>query len=100
MVSFAPNLPETEEDRELYLRARLTEVACHDCLARVQVKKNSERHTSIQWTSEALAQCTEFARLETQPSGRAIREVCPRIRASIDQAVRDGRIEIGAVDGY
>lgn len=100
MVSFATTRPETEEDRELYLRARLVEVACQDCLARVQVKKNSERHTSIQWTGGALAQCTEFARLEAQPSGRSIREVCPRLRASIDQAVAAGEISIGATDGY
>lgn len=97
---FATNLPETDEDRALYLRARLVEVACQDCLARVRVKKNSERHTSIQWTSDALAQCAEFARLATSPRGRAIREACPRLRASIDEAVRAGVIQIGATDGY
>ena len=100
MVSFATHRPETEEDRERYLRGRLVDVACQDCLARVQVKKNSERHTSIQWTSEALAQCTEFARLARSPRGRAIREACPRLRASIDEAVRAGDIQIGATDGY
>lgn len=100
MVSFATTRPETEEDRELYLRARLVTVACQDCLAEVQVKKNSERHTSIQWTPDAQSRCTEFARLEAQAGGRAIREVCPRLRASIDRAVHDGRVEIGAVDGY
>ena len=56
MVSFAPTSEETLEDQRLYTQARLTEVACLDCLAKVGVKKNSEHHTSIQWNAEALAQ--------------------------------------------
>ena len=69
MVSFTPTSAETLEDQRLYTRARLVEVACLDCLARVGVKKNSEHHTSIQWTDEALADCAEFA----QDGGRARR---------------------------
>lgn len=100
MVSFAPTSEETSRDQRLYLDARLAEVACLDCLARVRVKKNSEHHTSIQWTDEAVAQCTEFRKLASQPEGRAPHASCPRLRSSIDQAVRDGAIEIGAEDGY
>ena len=33
MVSFAPTSEETLEDQRLYTEARLTEVACLDCLA-------------------------------------------------------------------
>ena len=47
MVSFTPTSQETLEDQRLYTRARLQEVACLDCLARVGVKKNSEHHTFI-----------------------------------------------------
>ena len=100
MVSFAPTTDDTTRDQRLYLDARLTEVACLDCLAKVRVKKNSEHHTSIQWTTDALSQCTEFRKLESQPEGRALHASCPRLRSSIDQAVRDGAIEIGAEDGY
>lgn len=100
MVSFAPTSPETEQDRQRYLSARMTEVACLDCLARVQVKKNSEQHTSIQWEPGALEHCHEFRRASSQPEGRALHDTCPRLRSSIDQAVRDGAIEIGAEDGY
>ena len=57
MVSFAPTSEETLEDQRLYTQARLTEVACLDCLAKVGVKKNSEHHTSIQWDAESLAAC-------------------------------------------
>ena len=48
MASFVPTSAETLEDQRLYTRARLTQVACLDCLASVGVKKNSEHHTSIQ----------------------------------------------------
>jgi hypothetical protein len=100
MVSFAPTSPDTAEDQRLYTEARLVEVACLDCLAKVRVKKNSEQHTSIQWDADALAQCAEFSRAASQPGGRPIRAACSRLRSSIDQAVRDGAIEVGATDGY
>ena len=100
MASFTPTSEETLEDQRLYTRARLTEVACLDCLARVGVKKNSEHHTSIQWTSEALEQCAEFRRMSAAPGGRHVYEGCARLRSSIDRAVADGEIEIGALDGY
>lgn len=92
MVSFRPTSPETYADRELYTSAWLTEVACQDCLARVGVQKNSERHTSIQWTDEAEAQCPELSRRE-RPRGH--HPACPRLLASIDQAIRDGVLEVG-----
>jgi hypothetical protein len=100
MVSFAPTSPATAEDQRLYTEARLVEVACLDCLAKVRVKKNSDQHTAIQWDSASLAHCTEFAKAASQPGGRAIRSACSRLRSSIDQAVRDGEIEVGATDGY
>lgn len=100
MVSFAPTSPETVEDQRLYTEARLVEVACLDCLASVRVKKNSEHQTSIQWNADALANCAEFRRAASQPEGRPIRVACTRLRSSIEQAVKDGVIEVGAEDGY
>jgi hypothetical protein len=100
MVSFAPTSEETLEDQRLYTQARLTRVACLDCLAQVGVKKNSEHHTSVQWDSDALAACAEFRRMENQPGGRHVYETCPRLRSSIERAVAEGEIEIGALDGY
>ena len=75
-------------------------MACLDCLARVGVKKNSEHHTSIQWSDEAQHQCPEFARMDRCPEGRSVREGCPRMTASIDTAAREGQIPIGAEDGW
>jgi hypothetical protein len=100
MVSYAPTSPETIEDQRRYTEARLVEVACLDCLAKVRVKKNSEQHTAIQWTAEALDQCAEFSRASSQPEGRPIHTACSRLRSSIEQAVKDGAVEIGAEDGY
>lgn len=100
MTLFAPTRPETARDQELYLEGRLQEVACLDCLARVRVKKNSEQHTAVQWTSEALAHCQEFARLAAQPGGRPVYESCSRLMASIERAVEEGQLDVGAIDGY
>jgi hypothetical protein len=100
MASFVPTSAETLEDQRLYTRARLTEVACLDCLARVLVKKNSDHHTSIQWTETALRQCPEFARMDRSPGGRPVHAACPRLAASIDNAARQGMVPIGAEDGW
>ena len=97
MASFVPTSADTIEDQRLYTAARLVEVACLDCLARVGVKKNSEHHTSIQWTTQARAQCPELAR-HTSP--RDLKESCPRMLSSIDAAAREGQVPIGAEDGY
>ena len=95
MPSFVPTDPDTLEDQRLYTAARLVEVACLDCLAKVGVKKNSEHHTSIQWTQEAVADCATFAKLSREEGGRPIHSGCPRLAASIEQAVRDGAVSVG-----
>lgn len=98
MPSFVPTSEETLEDQRLYTQARLVEVACLDCLATVGVKKNSEHHTSIQWNADAVAHCPE---LQRRPStGREGHRACPRMLASIEAAVRDGTVPVGAEDGY
>ncbi|WP_310963611.1 hypothetical protein [Nocardioides terrisoli] len=100
MLSFGATTEQTAEDQRLYLDARLAEVACLDCLARVKVKKNSDHHTSVQWTGEALGQCQEFARMSAEPGGRPVHASCPRLRASIERAVAEGNLSVGAEDGY
>jgi hypothetical protein len=100
MPSFVPTSADTLEDQRLYTHARMVEVACLDCLARVGVKKNSEHHTSIQWTRDALEECQVFARMSGEPGGRRVHASCPRLGASIDAAVREGALSIGAEDGY
>jgi hypothetical protein len=98
MASFVPTSADTLEDQRLYTSARLTEVACLDCLARVSVKKNSDHHTSIQWSREARESCPELSRRDGR--GRNYHQGCPRLLASIETAVREGQVDIGAEDGY
>lgn len=100
MPSFRPTLPETLEDQRLYTQARLVEVSCHACDARVRVKKNSQHHTSIQWDQESLAACETFRLADTTPGGRPVHAACPRLAASIEQATGEGAVPIGAEDGY
>ncbi len=100
MASFLPTRPETLEDQRLYTSARLTRVACLDCLAEVGVKKNSQHHTSVQWDVAARQHCPELSRRVPDPSGRGWQQGCARLTASIDAAVRDGAVPIGAEDGY
>src|SRR3954462_6824783 len=100
MPSFVPTSADTIEDQRLYTSARLVEVECLDCLAKVGVKKNSEHHTSIQWHADSLEQCAEFRKKASGPGGRHVYETCSRLRSSIERAVADGAIEIGALDGY
>lgn len=98
MTSFRPRSAETLEDRERYTRALLTEVACQDCLARVGVQKNSDHHTSIQWSAEARAHCHALSGSRAPRADRTYHVGCPRLAASIEAAVRDGRLPIGLSD--
>ena len=100
MSYIVPDSPETREDQRLYTQARMVEGACLDCLAKVRVKKNSQHQTSVQWNHGAESQCAEFAKLEAEPGGRKVYATCPRLSASIDAAVREGTVTIGAEDGY
>jgi len=100
MASFVPTSEETLADRRRYTEERLVDVACLDCLATVRVKKNSDHQTTVQWSSEARAACQELQRHDRSPGGRDAHRPCPRLMASIDDAVRAGAVPIGAYDGY
>ena len=96
MAYIVPTLSETLEDRALYTRGRLVELPCLDCNARVSVRKNSEHHTSIQWTREAVAECAVFTDMDRQEDGRPVHSGCPRLVASIEEAVREGVVPVGS----
>ncbi|SFT00194.1 hypothetical protein [Saccharopolyspora flava] len=63
---------------------------CHRCGNHVLVKKNSLAHTSVQWTE--TNRCAELA--PTNLTERALRPGCSQMRASIENAVRTGTIEV------
>jgi len=89
MTSFVPRNAETLADRAHYTTEGLTTVSCMDCLVSVEVRKNSEHQTAIQWAPDAQGMCPEMARRA------GIHESCPRLRASIEAAVREGRLPVG-----
>jgi hypothetical protein len=90
MSSFVPRHADTLADRTRYTSEGLTTVECMDCLATVRVRKNSDQQTAIQWPADAQRMCPELSKDEGFERG------CPRLRASIEAAVRDGRLPIGA----
>ena len=98
MAYIVPQLEETLADRALYTQSNLQDVPCMDCKARVLVRKNSEHHTSIQWTQEAVQDCTSFAKMDREAGGRPVHAGCPRLNKSIEEAVRDGAISVGSED--
>lgn len=100
MASFVPTSDETVADQHRYTAERLTEISCETCAAKVLVKKNSEHHTSVQWTDDALQTCQEFRGRDTSLRKRDVHKPCARLMTSIDDAVKDGNILIGAYDGY
>jgi hypothetical protein len=96
MAYIVPTRSETLDDRELYTSQRLSEVGCRQCGASVMVRKNSEHHTSIQWNQDAVRTCEVFADLDRQEDGRPVHSGCPRLVASIEYAVSEGIITVGA----
>lgn len=71
-------------------------VACGECGTRVLCEKFSPAHTQVQWTGEAAATCPRIAARVAagEPSARV--RSCGALRASIETAVREGRLEVPA----
>lgn len=86
--------PNTAADRQHYLAGGLQPLDCRHCGNHVLVKKESPQHTSIQWTENSAGSCPEVAaRVEAGADAGRV-ESCARLRESIVQAVREGRLEV------
>jgi len=96
MPYIVPSSAETLADQLLYTHGMLVDVTCRTCSADVQVKKNSQHHTSIQWNTAAVATCVVFAEMDRAPQGRAVHVACPRLVETIEAAVREGHVPVGA----
>jgi hypothetical protein len=75
-------------------RWRYAEVACQRCSAVVQVAKFSPQHTTVQWTTDGVLSCAEFAARVSAGELTALIASCASLRASIDGAVADGRVQV------
>ena len=84
---------ETAADRRLYLEIGLTSVVCTTCGVEALVKKNSHKHTSVQWSAAGVAACPEIAAARAADP-KALVLGCPKMAASIDAAVRAGAVVV------
>jgi hypothetical protein len=84
---------ETAEDRRLYIEIGFTPVVCASCGIEALVKKNSQKHTSVQWTAAAVAGCPEItAARVADPRGLVLG--CPKLADTIAEAVRAGAVVV------
>lgn len=84
----------TALDRETYTRDGFQPVECRSCGTCVSVRKNSEKHTSIQWSAGSDRSCpvlTEWRGGGERPQGE---DTCPRMLASIRYAYAEGLITL------
>lgn len=82
----------TARDRRHYLTGGMTEIECRSCHALVMVKKTGAHHTSVQWSDDALDQCTQISEIRASGGNAALLPTCPRLSASIDHGVAEGII--------
>ena len=72
----------------------MREVSCRRCATTVLVRKSTVQQTSIQWLSDAGETCTELAERRAAGVHTALVAGCVALRESIDDAVREGRLEV------
>ncbi|SDT52350.1 hypothetical protein [Actinoplanes derwentensis] len=77
-------------ERQEYLTGGLTAIACETCGQPVRAGRRSAAQTSVQWAGPACEQLSALA------GGRptALVPTCPALRASLDRAIREGRLEV------
>ena len=90
-----PGRESTRADHFEYLESGFTPLTCGQCGAVVRVKKNSPKHTSIQWTPAAVSMCPVLAAQLERTGTTAFADGCDRLRGEIAAAVQDGRVETG-----
>jgi hypothetical protein len=86
--------PQTAADKRRYVEDGLEPVSCSRCATRVMVKKNSARHTSVQWTSDAAASCPEIG-AQVSAGARAGQILgCSMLKQSIEDAMAGGALTL------
>jgi hypothetical protein len=81
-------------DTRAFLDTGLTPVRCTACATEVRVRKASAMQTSVQWSADPASTCPEFrARVAAGELGARI-DTCPKLRASIEDAVEAGRLAV------
>lgn len=86
---------DTLTDRAEFLAGGLSPHRCASCGTEVLVKKNSEQHTSIQWTTDAASSCPVFAERVAGGQNTALLDTCERLSESIADAAARGEFGDG-----
>ncbi|WP_449224282.1 hypothetical protein [Amycolatopsis pigmentata] len=92
----SPTGTETVAERVEFLAGGFRPHDCSSCGNRVLAKKNSMKHTSIQWITDAVSGCPVFAEQAAAGTHTALLDTCERLSASIAEAARKG--EFGVLD--
>jgi len=74
--------------------ADFRQVECDRCAAAVLVVKFSQQHTSVQWSAASVRSCAEFSARVATGEQSALIGTCASLRAAIDRAVSQGRLEV------
>jgi hypothetical protein len=82
------------DERDIVPGREAAEVACRRCATTVLVRKNSAAQTSVQWRGDSTSTCTELAERRARGLHPALVPACESLRASIDEAVADGRVKV------
>lgn len=82
---------DTNKDRDTYTRSGYQPVECRYCRAEVSVRKNSEKHTSVQWPAAAVSTCPLRDRWSEEKDA-----TCPRMRQSIRHAYAEGILTLSS----
>ena len=85
---------ETSADKRRYVETGFAPIACASCGTRVLVRKNSEFQTSMQWTSDPLTSCVQFAAAAAAGTRPAQFVGCSALRQSIADAFAAGRLSV------
>jgi hypothetical protein len=73
----------------------MASVACRSCGAQVLARKSSWNQTSVQWTADASARCTERQDADRiADRRRGLFLACSALRDSINAAVQTGELAI------
>ncbi|MEK8145893.1 ferredoxin [Streptomyces sp. M10(2022)] len=82
-------------DNRLTDGAPMRPVSCGTCGGPVLARKSSWHQTSVQWSSQAMRDCTErlAAGLGAPPAGSGF-ETCHALVATIREAALNGTIEV------
>jgi hypothetical protein len=83
-------MPSGRDERHAGFR----QVECDRCAAAVMVVKFSPQHTSVQWSAASVRSCAEFSARVATGEESALIGTCASLRAAIDRAVSQGRLEV------